>query len=124
MNQNHVPRDSREPESYSEESSLLSSNLQLHNGKKQPWKRPSVSTIISYCFALHFFLAFIEIVQITPVLVLFERSICLQYYAQHDPSEIAPDGSIAESLCKIVPVQRDLATIRGWKASFDTIPGW
>ena len=117
-------RDFGSQEDIDEESSLLFTHDQpSHERKKQPWSSPRVSQITSYCFALHFCLAFIEIVQITPVLVLFERSICLQYYTSHDPSVIAPDGSIAEPLCKVAAVQRDLATTRGWKSSFDTIPG-
>jgi hypothetical protein len=92
--------------------------------KFRAWFRVSgISTSVLYCIVLHFLLAFIEMVQITPLLVLFERSICLQYYRTHNPTAIAPDGSIAETLCKISLVQQDLATVRGWKSSLDAIPG-
>ncbi|KAF2636287.1 MFS general substrate transporter [Massarina eburnea CBS 473.64] len=54
---------------------------------------------------------------------VFESNICLAYYEEHDPSKIGPDGSVAESECKIDEIQQKLAMIFGWQDTFDGIPG-
>ena len=82
-----------------------------------------ISKITLYCMALHFLLAFFEMVLSAPLLSLFEQSLCVSYYATHDPSIIGHSGSVPEALCKLPEIQRDLATVRGWKSLFDTIPG-
>jgi len=76
---------------------------------------PPLSTLILYFMAIHFLLAFAEIILVAPLIRLFENSLCLTHYG-------FPDGGVAEALCKIPEIQRPLATIRGWKAMFDTIP--
>ncbi|PVH73912.1 hypothetical protein DL98DRAFT_430473 [Cadophora sp. DSE1049] len=65
--------------------------------------------------AIHFLLAFAEIILVAPLIRLFENSLCLDHYG-------FPDGGVAEALCKIPEIQSPLATIRGWKSMFDTIP--
>jgi hypothetical protein len=48
-----------------------------------------------------------------PLNRVIELRLCQTYYALHDPSSIAPNGSIPESLCKIDGVQRQLAWLQG-----------
>ncbi|KAH6706205.1 hypothetical protein BKA61DRAFT_455952, partial [Leptodontidium sp. MPI-SDFR-AT-0119] len=71
---------------------------------------------------IHFCLAFCEIVLAVPLIKLFEQSLCFSYYSVHDPSIIENGGSIPEALCKVVEIQQDLATIRGWKSLLDIVP--
>ncbi|KAF1836370.1 hypothetical protein BDW02DRAFT_646189 [Decorospora gaudefroyi] len=54
---------------------------------------------------------------------IFEANLCLRYYREHDPSAILGDGSIPEKLCKVDVVQQELASIFGWQALFDALPG-
>jgi hypothetical protein len=75
-----------------------------------------LSTLVFYFMAIHFLLAFTEIIVIAPLMRLFEDSLCLDYY--HFPT-----GGVEESLCKIPEIQQPLATIRGWQSMLGTIPG-
>lgn len=70
---------------------------------------------------INFLIELYDQIRIVPEIALFEHSICLSYYSNHDPSVISPGGSIPEQLCKIQPVQRRLASFRGYKAFFDGI---
>jgi hypothetical protein len=83
-----------------------------------PYPEPpsSISAQIIYFMSIHFLLAFAEIILVAPLLRLFEESLCLSYYG-------FPSAGVPESLCKIQEIQHPLATIRGWKSMFDTIPG-
>lgn len=79
---------------------------------------PSASSfdkLVLYFMSIHFLLAFTQIILVAPLIRLFENSLCLSYY--HFPS-----GEVQESLCKIPEIQQPLATIRGWKSTFDTLP--
>lgn len=49
-----------------------------------------------------------------PMVSLLEQAICIRYYHGDIPN---PD------LCKIPPIQRTLAEIRGWTAFFETLAG-
>ncbi|KAM0189046.1 hypothetical protein ACHAPI_010316 [Fusarium lateritium] len=44
---------------------------------------------------------------------LIERRLCIDYYRRTDPSQIQPDGSLDEKLCKIREIQKDLGRIQG-----------
>lgn len=76
-----------------------------------------------YFMALHFLLGFYEVVLTAPLLLLFEQSICISYYALYDPHTIGPGNSVPEVFCKLPQIQHDLATLRAWKSFFDTLPG-
>lgn len=80
-------------------------------------------TLFLYFMALHFLISFCEMILVAPLIKLFEGSLCFSYYNIHNPSVIGPGDALQESLCKIPEVQAPLATIRGWKSFFDTIPG-
>lgn len=84
---------------------------------------PRSSRLVLYFMTIHFLLAFCELILIAPLIKLFEQSLCISYYDSHDSSAISPGGNIPEALCKIQAVQAPLATIRGWKSMFDTVPG-
>ena len=73
-------------------------------------------TLIFYFMAIHFLIAFAEIIIIAPLMRLFEDSLCLEFYQ-------FPPGGVEESLCKIPEIQQPLATIRGWQSMLSTIPG-
>lgn len=83
-----------------------------------PLSRP-----VLYFMTIHFLLAYCELILVAPLIKLFEQSLCITYYDVHDPGVIGPGGGIPELLCKIQEIQAPLATIRGWKSLFDTIPG-
>ncbi|RFU30995.1 hypothetical protein B7463_g5302, partial [Scytalidium lignicola] len=57
---------------------------------------------------------FCEMVIVAPFINLFEQSLCRTYYS-------FPSGKIDDALCKIPEIQAPLATIRGWKSTFDTL---
>jgi len=48
-----------------------------------------------------------------PLNRVIELRYCKEYYQQHDPSVIGPDGSVPEKLCKINEVQKKLAWLEG-----------
>ncbi|CAN8105067.1 unnamed protein product [Discula destructiva] len=54
-----------------------------------------------------------------PLNLVIERRLCLEYYRQHDPSQIGRDGSVDETLCMdLDSVQQGLGWIQG---TMDTI---
>lgn len=49
-----------------------------------------------------------------PLNRVVERRLCRDFYDQHDPSKVGPDGSVEEGLCKVVDsVQQSLGRIQG-----------
>lgn len=53
-----------------------------------------------------------------PLNRVVERRLCQEYYSEHDPSVIGPDGNVKEELCKVDPVQQGL----GWtQGTMDTL---
>jgi hypothetical protein len=76
----------------------------------------SLSAHIFYFMSIHFLLAFCEMVLVAPLIKLFEQSLCLSHYG-------FPSAGVPERMCKIPEIQHPLATVRGWKSMFDTIPG-
>lgn len=77
---------------------------------------PPLTHVVLYFMAIHFLLAFCEMILVAALIKLFENSLCLAFYD-------FPVGGIEESLCKVPEIQGPLATIRGWKSSFDMIAG-
>lgn len=59
----------------------------------------------------------------TSRLPLLEQSVCRSYYLIHDPSIIGKDGSIPEMRCKIIEIQKELASLRGWAEFFIDFSG-
>jgi hypothetical protein len=102
----------------SEEEESLLQNGDSRRSAKRPTAAPlsPFSAPIFYFLAIHFLLAFCEMILVAPLIKLFEESLCLRHYS-------FPPGGVPEKMCKIPEIQHPLATIRGWKATFDTIPG-
>jgi hypothetical protein len=93
------------------------SSGEARNDQESILKRAKpLTSLVLYFMTIHFLLAFCEIILVAPLIKLFENSLCLSHFD-------FPAGGVEESLCKIPEIQRPLATIRGWKSMFDTIPG-
>lgn len=60
------------------------------------------------CFLVIFANAWLATLMSTPVLRLFEASACRDYYIDHDPSMVNPNGNVAEKFCKIAAVQGEV----------------
>ncbi len=88
---------------------------QVDQGTVVAVTRP-LSKFVLYFMAIHFLLAFSEVILVAPLIRLYENSLCLKYYN-------FPRSGVQEEMCKIPDIQKPLATIRGWKSMFDTIPG-
>ncbi|GFF44705.1 inner membrane transport protein YajR [Aspergillus udagawae] len=56
-----------------------------------------------------------------PMTRIYESIACRQYYAEYDPRQIAADGQVPESLCKIKEVQTELAAVKGYMEFFDGV---
>jgi len=54
---------------------------------------------------------------------LFEQAICNRYYDAHHGLMYAAGKSVEERLCKIPPIQNELAGLVGLKFTFDALPG-
>jgi hypothetical protein len=48
-----------------------------------------------------------------PLNRVIELRYCKEYYREHNPSVVSPDGSVPEELCKIDDVQKKLAWLEG-----------
>lgn len=48
-----------------------------------------------------------------PLNRVVERRLCHEFYSQHDPSRLRPDGTVDEELCKVDTVQQGLGRIQG-----------
>jgi hypothetical protein len=82
-----------------------------------PWKY-----VVILCMALAIISDIGEDLFAAPKVRLFESVICTQYYSNNDPSYLGPGGTVKEELCKIDPVQDEVAFILGWQLFFDSIP--
>ena len=48
-----------------------------------------------------------------PLNRIMELRLCQDLYAVHDPSQIPPDGSVPEALCKLDAIQQKLGWLQG-----------
>ncbi|KAB5583451.1 major facilitator superfamily domain-containing protein [Coniochaeta sp. 2T2.1] len=84
----------------------------------------SLSRVGWYCLLLNLLCGLSESILNSPLLALYEQSLCVSYFDAHPD----PTGSVSiinlaiNSRCKIVPIQQEIATVRGWKSLFDAIP--
>jgi hypothetical protein len=60
--------------------------------------------------------------QLVPITRILEGIICHSYY-EHHPDLVDFKGPIPEEMCKISPVQGELAMLKGWSGLFDCLPG-
>lgn len=98
------------------------------------WQRPArgahlvrdfiaQNPILICTFCLQFCTYFAKHMVEVPMIKLFEQVICNRYYAAHDELLYPKGQSIEERLCKIPPIQKDLAGLVGLKFTFDALPG-
>jgi len=74
-------------------------------------------------FGLQFCTYFAKHMVEVPMIKLFEQAICNRYYDTHGNLSTPALGSINEHLCKIPPIQNELAGLVGLKFTFDALPG-
>lgn len=72
------------------------------------------SPSFKYCIALELLCELAVMIITVPMVSVLEQGVCLRYYRGDIPS---PEH------CKILPIQRTLAEVRGWVASFETLAG-
>ena len=82
-----------------------------------------LSTPTKFCLLLCFLVELSNNILTVPLIALFERAICEHYYRTHTRHVSGHQSSVNEENCKIASVQAQLATLRGWKAFFDTTSG-
>ena len=58
-----------------------------------------------------------------PMIKLFEQAICNRYYHGLRNSASIRGQPVEENLCKITPIQNELAALVGLKFTFDALPG-
>ncbi|VTT67771.1 unnamed protein product [Fusarium fujikuroi] len=96
---------------------LLALNMEEHARRPssmpaRPGSRKRVAPIISVLTLCLFVNLSMSLYQL-PSNRLIERRLCIDYYYQNDPSQIQPDGSVDEKLCKIREIEKDLGWIQG-----------
>lgn len=99
-----------------EEARLLGNEDGLGRLSSQARLTPRLSGLVLSFMAIHFLLAFCEIILVAPLIRLFENAICLSYFD-------FPEGGVDEPKCKMSHIQADVAEVRSGKSFFDTIPG-
>jgi hypothetical protein len=85
-------------------------------GQRKPLFRVNLSRTTVCCIALYFMMEMFDMVTVAPLVALYENAICMTYYGPDDAWN-------TRHSCKIQPIQRELALVRGWKGFFDAIPG-
>jgi hypothetical protein len=62
-----------------------------------------------------------DLLLLLPKIRLLEALICHRHY-YNNPSSIPPTSEIEVKLCKIAPIQSQLAYVRGWQVFWDALP--
>lgn len=83
----------------------------------------SGNPILICTFCLQFCTYFAKHMVEVPTIKLFEQAICNRYYKAHGKISTPAAGSVDEHLCKISPIQNELAGLVGLKFTFDALPG-
>ena len=97
--------------------------LPSQDGIQQPQPQHLQLRVNVLLLAIVFFYTFTMNLFEAPRTRLFENSFCYDFYSIHDPSRIGEDGIVDEKLCKIDPVQAQVATLKGWQGFLDYLPG-
>jgi hypothetical protein len=84
-----------------------------------PWRRSTIAILLVAILAA-VDSGILEIV--VPLTRVFEGIVCHNYFVIHDPGVIVPGADLPEEMCKIEPVQSQLAFIRGYEGLFMTVP--
>lgn len=80
-------------------------------------RSPNAFSVIVSATVLMFIMDIVGLIPVAPQMVIFEKIICREYYAEWQA------GAGLSNACKIEPVQSELAIINGWWGTFETIPG-
>ena len=80
-------------------------------------RSPSALSVTITATVLLFLTDIVALAPVAPQMVIFERIICRNYYAEWQT------GAGWNNNCKIEPVQSELAIVNGWWGTFDSIPG-
>lgn len=81
--------------------------------------RPAITALLSLLLLVNLAASLYQL----PLNRVIERRLCHEYYVDHDPAVIQPDGSISEELCKIDVVQQGLGWIQGMMDTLWVIGG-
>ncbi len=73
--------------------------------------------ITASIFFIHFLLEFRLLAHEIPESRLFEHAVCRRYYRENPIA-----SEISEHLCKIAPIQKEVALLVGWRDSFWAVP--
>jgi hypothetical protein len=92
-------------------------------------ERPTSSTLQSPNYLDVLVLAFVVLVadtaafmSIAPLTRLLESAICQDYYKTHETYKHNL-AEVPEYMCKINPIQSELAMLKGWSSLLDCLPG-
>lgn len=89
-----------------------------------PPERPSRYYVPLLCLGLVLLKGFgSDILVGAPINRLLELTICREYYNEHDPAQVAPDGTVDEKLCKLPAIQTELAVLLGTAGFFSPLAG-
>lgn len=80
--------------------------------------RWAITCLLALSLLIFFVTSLLEVPQIR----LMERAVCKSYYELTSDDMIWPHD-VDEALCKVTPIQSELALLTGWKLSFDSFPG-
>lgn len=111
----------------SESSHLLSSSAGAVHSETQPshfQRRKPSRTLIIVLILLYLVFLDLGYELIVPAQTrIFEKIYCRLYYEEHDPSLIGSDGKggVDERWCKVTEVQGEVAMLKGWQLTFDSI---
>ena len=81
------------------------------------------SSVLLSLYLIFFLFRFALVLLDVPKVRLIEQVVCQQYFQAHPPLNIDVTGLIPETQCKLLPIQKEVATITGWRLSFDALPG-
>lgn len=83
---------------------------------------PRLISLKAGCILLNFLIEMFDMIVTVPQLALLEGSLCSSYYATRDLNAADLPVHVTGQSCKIEPIQKELAILRGWKAFLDAVP--
>lgn len=104
-----MPAPSRGTSHDDENASLLSSSQKSSSTFPDPITITQTTRTILYFMAIHFCIAFTDIITVAPLIKLFETSLCETFYG-------FSTGGVGGSDCKVLEIQQALAKVRGVKS--------
>ena len=87
---------------------LVDAFLSPSNDSALYLRKKDKNLAIIACFLIILVNAWLATLMATPVLRLFEASVCRDYYLEHSPSSVDAGGYVPEELCKLIPIQEEV----------------